>query len=278
METIMSNWEEITLLAVAMLATGLLSGTLAGLLGIGGGIVVVPALYEVFTLLEVPSDIRMHVAIGTSLAAIIPTSIASTKAHFRRGEVDLDLIKSWAPALLVGAVGGIAFTALVHGLILSAIFAAMTFLIGLQMARGGKKKALFTSPPKGVAGQIPPFGVGALSTMMGLGGGTLGVPLLRAFNFPTSKAVGTAAAFGLIICIPGTIGMVVSGWDVANLPLGNFGYVNFIGFALIVPTAIFTAPTGASLGDRLGPEGVRRAFACFLFIVSARMIYTVLFD
>ena len=278
MQAVISNWEEVAVLAVAMLATGLVSGTLAGLLGIGGGIVVVPALYEVFTLLGVPSDIRMHVAVGTSLATIIPTSIASTRAHFRRGEVDLGFVKSWVPALLAGSLGGIAFATFVHGQILSAIFAAFTFFIGLQMARGGKGKVLFASVPKGVAGQIPPFGVAALSTLMGLGGGTLGMPLLRALNFPTTKAVGTAAAFGLIISIPGAIGMVASGWDASGLPVGNFGYVSFIGFALIVPTAIFAAPMGARLDDRLGPEGVRRVFAGFLFIVSARMAYAVLFD
>lgn len=262
--------------AAALLATGAIAGVLAGLLGVGGGIVIVPVLFLLFPYLGVAEEVRMHVAVGTSLATIIPTSIMSARAHHRRGGVDFELLKAWGPAIFVGVVIGGVFGAAAKGQVLTAVFAAVAIVVALNMAFRKEGMILAERLPGGLARQAMALVVGMFSVVMGIGGGTLSVPILTAFNYPIRRAVGTASAIGLIIAVPGSVSFIVSGLGNPNLPAGSFGYANLIGFALIVPTTMALAPLGVKLAHAVNPKSLRLAFAFFLLLTALRMGYSVL--
>ncbi len=258
-------------LVVALLATGLAAGTLAGLLGVGGGIVIVPVLYHLFTLLGLDEAVRMHAAVGTSLATIIPTSISSARAHHARGSLDTDLLKSMAPGIVVGVVAGSIAGGWLSGAALTAIFAVVALLVAANM--GLLREPLVVA--EALPGGLPRAGIGAViggfSTLMGIGGGTLSVPILSAFRYPIRRAVGTASAIGLIISVPGTLGFVLSGVGVPARPPGSLGYANLVGFALIVPMTVLMAPQGAKLAHTVNPTRLKQLFALFLFLTALRM-------
>ena len=260
-------------LSVALLATGVIAGVLAGLLGVGGGIVIVPVLFQMFSFLDIDPSVRMHLAVGTSLATIIPTSIVSARAHHRRGAVDFDLLKSWGPAVLVGVLIGTAVGGYVKGQVLTGVFAVVALAVAANMAFRPEGSTVSDHLPGGVWKHAIGVVIGVFSAMMGIGGGTLSVPILGAFSYPIRRAVGTAAAIGLIIAIPGTAGFVLAGLDVPARPPASLGYVNLIGFALIVPTTMLAAPFGAKIAHTINPGLLRKAFALFLFLTSLRMIY-----
>jgi uncharacterized membrane protein YfcA len=262
-------------MVAALLAAGVAAGLLAGLLGVGGGIVVVPVLFHLFSLLGYPEDVRMHVAVGTSLATIIPTSISSARAHANRGAVDAKLLRALGPAVFVGTLAGAAVAGLVRGDVLSAIFAAVALAVAANMAFGMEGVALRDGLPEGWRKLAIGGLIGGISAMMGIGGGSLSVPVLSACRYPIRKAVGTAAAIGLIIAVPGALGFVATGWAINGRPPGSLGYVNLIGFALIVPTTMLAAPWGARIAHAVRPQLLRRAFAAFLCLTALRMIYAL---
>lgn len=269
----MSQFIDLWPLVAAMLATGIVGGIVAGLLGVGGGIVVVPVLELALGILGVDPAIRMHVAVGTSLATIIPTSISSSRAHHRRQAVDLALVRQWAVPVFIGAVLGAVIAGYVHSAVLAAVFAVVALLVACKMILPLDRVSLAPSVPKGVAAAGVPLSIGALSTMMGIGGGTLSVPVLTLFNHPIHRAVGTAAAFGLIISLPGTAGFILSGLGDPRLPPGSLGYVNLIGLVLIGPTTWIAAPLGARIAHGLSRRHLSITFGIFLFIVACRMFY-----
>lgn len=264
---------ELAVMVAALLAAGIGAGLLAGLLGVGGGIVIVPVLFHLFSLLNFPEDVRMHVAVGTSLATIIPTSIASARAHARRDAVDADLLRALGPAVFVGTLAGAALAGLLRGDVLSAIFAVVALAVAANMAFGMEGRALRDGLPGGWRKLTIGGLIGGISAMMGIGGGSLTVPVLSACRYPIRKAVGTAAAVGLIIAVPGALGFVVTGWGVEGRPPGSLGYVNLIGFALIVPATMLAAPWGARIAHAVRPQLLRRAFAAFLCLTALRMLY-----
>lgn len=263
-------------LVFALLATGALAGILAGLLGVGGGIVIVPVLFHLFTLLGIDEAIKMHVAVGTSLATIIPTSIISARSHAKRGSLDPALLRAWAPALLVGVLLGTWLSGLLRGTTLTAIFASVALLVAANMAFRKQGIVLSDKLPKAPLKQLIGAGIGGFSTLMGIGGGTLSVPILSVFNFPMHRAVGTAAAIGVLISLPGALGFIVTGLGVPGRPPASLGYVNLIGFACIVPMTMLTAPLGARLAHSFDAAKLRRAFAFFLLLTSLRMFYGLL--
>lgn len=264
---------EYVVMAAAMLGTGLVGGVLAGLLGIGGGIVVVPVLEIVLEFLGVSADVRMHIAVATSLAVIVPTSVSSARAHHNRGAVDISLARRWAVFILLGAILGIIIASKVGGAVLSAVFGFVALLVAIKMALPLEGKTLSDSVPGGpVAGLIPVM-IGAISTMMGIGGGSLSVPALTLMNTPIHRAVGTAALFGLLISIPGAVGFVIAGWGNDLLPAGSLGFVNLVGFALIAPATVLAAPLGARLAHALSRRHLSLLFAMFLLLSSARMLF-----
>ena len=195
------------LLGVAALATGLVGGFISGLFGVGGGIVIVPVLDTVLGSLGVDATVRMQVAVATSLATIVPTSIASARAHHRRGSVDLVLARRWAPALVVGAAAGswLATGALAGAL--PALFGTVAAIMAVKMLLPMEDKVLAPDIPTGPLVQAVPLTIGAVSSMMGIGGGTLSVPALTLMSQPVHRAVGTANLFGLAIALPGTVGI-----------------------------------------------------------------------
>jgi len=262
--------------AAVLLGTGLVAGVLAGLLGVGGGIVIVPVLFNLFPLLGIDEAVRMHLAVGTSLATIIPTSIMSMRAHHKKGAVDWDLLKSWAPAIAVGVLVGAVLGASAKGWVLTAVFAVVAIIVSVNMAF--RKEGMIVSDrlPGGIIKHVIATVIGFFSVMMGIGGGTLSVPILSAFNYPIRRAVGTASAIGLIIALPGTIGFITSGLGAANLPPFSLGFANGIGFALIVPATMIAAPWGAKIAHAIEPAMLRKAFALFLFLTSARMFWSLL--
>lgn len=263
-------------MVAALLVTGVVGGLLAGLLGVGGGIVIVPMLYHLFTLLGVDGDVRMHVAVGTSLATIIATSASSIRAHHRKGAVDVELLKRWGPAIFACVILGTLVGGQADGEVLTAVFAVVALLVAANMAFRKEGWTLRDSLPSKPAQAGIGVVIGTISVMMGIGGGTLSVPILSAFAYPIRRAVGTAAAIGFIIGIPGTIGFLLSGLGQDDLPPGSVGYVNLIGLALILPCSVVAAPWGARIAHAIDPGKLRAAFAVFLFLTSARMIYGLL--
>ncbi len=265
--------EQWIMLGLAMLLTGALAGVMAGLFGIGGGIVIVPVLELTLGFLEVDPAIRMHVAVATSLATIIPTSLASARAHHQRGSVDLQIVKRWWLFVLTGALVGTWIAAQVHSRVLAMIFAVLALLIALKMLLLPESRNLTKEVPRGPAISVIPAAIGCLSSMMGIGGGTFSVMTLTLFNQPIHRAVGTAALLGLVISLPGTLGFIVAGWNDARIPPGSLGYVSVVGFLLIAPTTVLTAPLGARIAHSFSEKKLSMFFGAFLIVAAIRLSY-----
>ncbi|WP_374396397.1 sulfite exporter TauE/SafE family protein [Sphingopyxis sp.] len=263
---------EMLKLAAMMLVTGAAGCVIAGMLGVGGGIVIVPVLDLVLSSLGIDSDIRMHVTVATSLATIIPTAISSSRAHEAKGAVDHDQLKRWGVAIFLGAIAGVILASRASGDTLSAVFGIVALLVAIKMLLPLEGKHLADAIPGGVTGQAIPFAIGGISSMMGIGGGTLSVPAMTLFNVPIHRAVGTAALFGLLISVPATVAFVIAGWNVEGLPPGSLGYVNLIGFAIIAPVSYLTAPWGARIAHALSKRRLSLMFGLFLTIVAVRML------
>ena len=262
-------------LAGGMAATGLFSGMLAGLLGVGGGLVIVPVLFNILPIFDVQDTVLMKVAVGTSLATIIPTSFISARKHFARGTMDVALLRSLAPGIFMGAVLGTVLVVVLKGAVLSGVFAAIVLLAAFNMGFAGLEWRLRQSVPGGLARGCIGAGIGAVSAVMGIGGGMLGVPVLSMCGTDIRSAVSTASAFGLIIAVPATIGLVLAGLGVEGRPPYSLGWVNLIGFGLIVPASIFATPWGVAMAHSISPLLLKRIFAGFLTVTSARMAFSL---
>jgi len=259
-------------LVLALVVTGAIAGVLAGLLGVGGGIVIVPVLYHLFTLLGIDESVRMHVTVGTSLATIIPTSIMSSRAHRRRGSLDVSLIRRLMPGVVVGVVLGAIASRYLGGGVLTAVFAVVALAVALNMAFKREGFALADGLPGPAGTALIGGGIGGVSTLMGIGGGTLSVPILNALRVPMHTAVGTGAMLGMVISLPGALAFVVNGLGVPLRPPLSLGYVNLLGMALIVPATMATTGWGARLAHRIDARRLRQVFALFLALTSARML------
>jgi len=264
-------------LMLAMLVTGVFAGLMAGLLGVGGGIVIVPVLDAALGALGVDPAIRMHIAVATSLATIILTSVSSARAHHLRGSVDFTVARSWGGYILVGAVFGAWLASRLHSNVLALIFGSVAVVLGLRMLLfGGRNPAPAREIPTSAGIRLLPFGIGGLSSMMGIGGGTFSVPVLTLLGHSIHRAVGTSALFGLLISVPGAIAFVVTGWGDPRLPMASLGFVNLLGLACIAPATILAAPWGARLAHRLDARQLNLAFGIFLLLVSGRMLLRAL--
>lgn len=263
---------QLVLLVAGLALTGIVAGILAGLLGVGGGIVIVPVLYHVFSGIGIDEAVRMHLAVGTSLATIVATSMRSMRAHRAKDAVDADLLRGLALPIIAGVLLGSLIAGGVDGGALMAVFAAVALIVAIHMAFGRESWRIADVFPAGVTRAAIGAVIGLISVLMGIGGGTLGVPILNLYNIPIRRAVGTATGFGLIIAVPGTLAMILNGWGAPGLPPFSLGYVNLIGFALIVPTTILAAPWGARIAHAISRPALRRAFAVFLALTSLRMM------
>ncbi|HET6321163.1 MAG TPA: sulfite exporter TauE/SafE family protein [Hyphomicrobium sp.] len=267
---------DLALLAAALLAAGLVAGFLAGLLGIGGGGVLVPVLYEVFRILDVDPAIRMHVVLGTTLAIILPTSLKSFAAHRARGSVDIALLKRVAPFVVLGVVFGTLAAKASSGDVLKWVWVCAAGFVSLKMALGREDWKISDHLPPSPWPQIGALGVGFISTLMSIGGATFVVPLLTLFGKPILQAVSTAAGVGPLIALPGVIGFAWAGWGVVGLPAGSIGFVNLLGMAIVAPVSVWAAPYGVRIAHRVPRRTLELAFAAFLATIAMRFLIDLL--
>lgn len=256
-----------------MIAAGIIGGILAGLLGVGGGIVIVPVLEFALSIVDVDPSIRMHIAVATSLATIIFTSISSARAHHKKGAIDMPLVKSWALPILIGSAFGTWVASQLDSSVLAGIFGFIALLVSVKMMWPIKAAVDGAQAVRSSLFCSLPGSIGLLSSMMGIGGGTLSVPILTLLKHPVHRAVGTSALFGLIISVPATIGYMVNGQGIAGLPFGSVGFVNMIGLICISPLTILSAPLGVKIAHKLSQKQLSALFGAFLCIVAVRMIF-----
>lgn len=256
-----------------LLATGLLAGFFAGLLGIGGGLVIVPALFYGFDTLGYDSPYLMHAAVGTSLAAILPTGLSSARAHWRRGALRTDIFRAIAPGTLTGAVGGVFVAAAASGDMLQGIFGFAVLLVALLMFVDPRRYQFFDGLPALPWVFITGVMIGILASLMGIAGALLCVPFLVMCRVPMHTAVGTAAAIGLTVSLPAALGFVFTGMGVDTGVPYMLGYVSIPAFFLIVAASVFTAPLGARVAHSLDVNRLRRVFALFMIVIAAKMLY-----
>ncbi|MEO0882111.1 MAG: sulfite exporter TauE/SafE family protein [Pseudomonadota bacterium] len=258
-------------LLAALGAVGLFAGLVAGLFGIGGGAVIVPVLFFLFDSLGF-GERAMHVAVGTSLATIIATSARSVAAHNQRGAVDWEVLKGWGPWIMVGAVCGMTASAYISGRGLTVLFGLVALIVALQFFFGRPDWRVFEDMVTGLLRGVLAVSMGALSALMGIGGGTFGVTLMTISGRSIHQAVGTAAGFGVAIGLPGAFAAVFAGWGRDGLPPASFGYVNLPAFFLIASLTVAMAPVGARLAHNLDGTRLKRLFGILLAIVAIRMI------
>lgn len=259
---------------LGLAAAGMFAGTAAGLFGIGGGAVIVPVLFFLFESLGYP-ETAMHVAVSTSLATIILTSSRSVMAHNKRGAVDWQIIRKWTPWIMLGALAGMIGSSWISGRALTGIFGVMAFVLAAQLFFGRPSWRLAEDMPGGVARVGLGSGVGALSALMGIGGGTFGVSLMTMCGRPIHQAVATASGFGIAIGLPSAIAALFVGWGHEGLPPFSLGYVNLVAFSVISIFTVTMAPIGARLAHNLDAVLLKRLFAILLAIVACRMLWKV---
>ena len=269
--------EILSLLPFALIISlsGFISGYMAGLLGVGGGIVIVPVLYYFLSLLGVSQDIVMHISVATSLAVIIPTGWRSYKSHKDNNSVDFDVLKAWLFPTMLGSMIGANIAGIISGFWLTFIFALIALLVSVNLFFGKENIKLGENIPKGIYGNIIPLSVGALSSMLGIGGGTFNVSIMTLFGRSIHKAVGTASGLGFYLAIPGTLFFIITGWGIEGLPPGSLGYVNLIGLILIAPISTLAAPIGARSAHNLKKNILTNIFAIFLLFTSIRMFLEI---
>lgn len=271
----LDNASDILPLIGILAATGLVAGFVAGMLGVGGGIVTVPVLEYSLRFADVPEDYRMHMAVATSLAAIIPTAISSARSHHARGAVDWALARRWAVPMLLASLAGSLVASHAPLAVLAGVFGSVALLIAAKMLLPLDHLRIAHALPGAVGGGALAALIGGVSAVMGIGGGTLAVPTLTLFGYPIHRAVGTAAFFGLVISVPGTAGYLLAR-PAADLPWMTIGFVSLAGLALIGPGSMLTATLGARVAHALSRRRLSQAFGVFLLLVGSRMLYRAL--
>lgn len=259
-------------LGLALVAAGIFAGLIAGLFGIGGGVVIVPTLYHVFGALGVPDESRMHAAVATSLATIVVTSLRSAAAHRKRGAVDAEVVRTWAPWIVLGALVGSLVARLVSGAALTGLFGVGALFMAARMAFW-KDQKIADELPTGAARAGLATAMGFSSSWMGIGGGVFGVMMMTLCGRSIHQAVGTAAAFGAAIGAPAALGFIVAGIGVDGLAPWSLGYVNLPGFAAIATLTTIMAPLGARLAHGLSQTLLKRLFALGLSVVATQMLW-----
>lgn len=267
---------ELLELGLGLVVAGVLTGLLAGLFGVGGGAVIVPVLAELFDHIGVADDVEMQLAVGTSLAIIIPTSIRSFRAHRARGSIDDDALKVWLAPVALGAVTGVGIAAYVSSDALKLIFVAFAAAMSANLIFGRSDWRLADGLPRPAVTATWGFAIAVLSALIGIGGGALGALFLTLHNRPIHRAVGTSAALGTLIAVPGAIGYALAGLPhLGDLPPLSVGYVSLIGFLLMAPISVATAPLGVRIAHGMSRRQLSVAFGLFLAFVALRFAYDV---
>ncbi len=258
-----------------LLAAGALAGFLAGLLGIGGGIVMTPVLFLVLGRLGVPESWHMHVTVATSLAVIVPTGLVSARSHWRRGSADTALLARWIPWILPGAVAGALVARSLASETLADVFGAVAALLGVKMLLPLDDLRLGARIPRGIWTAAAPFLIAFVSAMMGIGGATFSVPYMTLFGMPIRRAVGTAAAIGAALALAGVASYVAGGWSRPELApaAGYLGFVHLPAAAALAPAAMLAAPWGARAAHALPHRALSAVFGIFLLLAAARIAF-----
>lgn len=263
-------------IAAGLLAAGVVTGVLAGLFGVGGGLVAVPVLYELFRILDVPDDVRMHLCVGTSLAVIAPTAVRSFRGHLKRNAVDVAVLRVWTVPVLIGVVGGSALAAIAPDEALKIVLMAGCLGVALKLIFQQDSWRLGDDLPGPWVLRGVGLGIGVLSTLMGIGGGLFGNLVLTLYGRPIHQSVATSSGLGVMIAGPATLGYIIAGWSkMAALPPFSLGYVSLIGFALIAPTSVLATPWGVALAHRFSKRTLELAFAAYLGVVGVRFAFTL---
>lgn len=263
---------ELLLMAGAVGAAGALAGLVAGLFGVGGGTVIVPAVFYAFAVLGVGGEANLHVAIGTSLAVIVATSFRSLAAHRKHGAVDEAVLRAWTPWIALGGLIGAGVASFMGQQGLGLVYAGCVLVVAAQMGLGRESWRVAQDLPTGPARAGIGSGIGLLSALMGVGGGALGGMLMTLCGRSIHQAVATASGFGLAIGIPAALGFVVSGWSADGRPPLSLGYVNVPSALIMGLLTTAVAPYGARLAHRLDRKTLRRAFAIFLALTAAAVL------
>ncbi len=269
---------ELAWMTLAMLAGGVVAGFLAGLFGIGGGGILVPILFEVFNLVGVPIEVRMHLAVGTSLAIIIPTSIRSFKSHYARGAVDMNVLRDTGPAVGIGVIIGVFIAALVEATVLKAVFLVSATLMATNMFVGRGQIVLGSQLPGRIANWAVGLAIGVVCTLIGIGGGAYLVTYMTLYGRSIHQSIATGAGLGPIIAIPATIGFIWSGFGADGLPPGSLGYVSLIGALIIIPASVLVAPLGVRVAHGLSDRKLELAFGVFLSLVALRFLASLVLE
>ena len=259
-------------MGILLLAIGGVAGVIAGLLGVGGGIVLVPAFLYAFTALGYGGPGIMQVCLATSLATIAATSARSVRGHGAKGAVDWDILRGWAPGIAIGAIIGVVAVGGLKSTVLMIVFGVLGSLVGLYIAFGRDSWKLADQMPTGLGRAITGPVIGFLSVLMGIGGGSFGVPLMRLHGVPIHRAIGTASGFGMVIAVPSVIGFLLTGWGEPGRPPLTLGMVNLPAFVLVVATTMVTTPWGVRLAHAMNAKPLKRAFGGFLVLVALNML------
>lgn len=264
--------ETLLVLGGLLLVAGAAVGFLAGLFGVGGGAVSVPVLYEAFGFMGIEDGVRMPLAVGTSLALIVPTSLQSARSHYLRGAMDLRVLRQWAVPILIGVSIGSVVARYADPWVFKLVFIGVAGLVSVRMLRGSGWNVADALPGRGLMSM---FGmtIGFLSSLMGIGGGAISNLILSLFGTPIHRAVATSAGVGVLISIPGAIGYIYAGWGKAGLPPDALGYVSILGFLLLLPTSFLTTRFGVQAAHALKKRQLEVLFGLFLMTVCLRFIY-----
>jgi uncharacterized protein len=262
---------ELAWLAGAIIVSGVVTGILAGLFGIGGGAVIVPALYEVFRILGVPEEVRMQLCIGTSLAIIVPTTIRSYRAHRERGEGIREVVRAWALPAVIGVAIGSLLAAFAPGVVFKVAFVVIVSFIAIKLLFGRESWRIADELPGRTAMTFYGFLVGLCSSLLGISGGSLSNTILMLYGRPIHNTVAISAGLGVPIALAGTLGYALAGLRYqAQLPPLSIGFVSIIGVALMAPVSSFVAAYGARLAHALSRRRLEIAFGLFLIVVAIR--------
>jgi len=257
------------------LAAGCVAGFLAGLLGVGGGVIIVPILMFIFTAQHFPLDHMIHIAIGTSLASIMFTSVSSLRAHHQHGAVNWNIVKQITPGILLGTLAGTFLVARLPAGLLRGFFIVFVFYVATQLLLNLKPKPTRELP--GTGSMIAAGGViGVVSSFVGIGGGALSVPFMTWSNVKMHEAIGTSSAIGFPIAVAGTVGFVVNGWSTQNLPQWSIGFVHLPSLLGLVVASMLIAPLGAKAAHKLPVATLKKIFAIFLYIIGTKLLLSAM--
>lgn len=263
---------------LAMATAGALGGFLSGLMGIGGGIVMVPVLYTAFSFVGAPDAYTMHLAVATSLGIIVPTAFFSARSHKKRGAFVIEITKIWTPWMVTGAVLGTVLAAYLKSDALALFFAVMAALMGMKLLLPLEDIVISKNVPNRTTSGALGLSIGVASSLMGIGGATFSVPTMTLFAIPIHKAVGTAAFMGVFVAAFAATGFIIAGWSVPGLPPYSLGFVNLVGVAVVAPISSMMAPLGVATAHKLARRKLSILFGLFLILAAGRMAYPALFS